>query len=175
VRSNRSQRVARAVGGALGLGLAVAVVLGARPSASADGLTATVRFSAPTSGELAVTPAAPQPFLVANSLRPGGNPAIGSFDIHNQTGRRMALAFRVHPSSGALNGLVQVRLSAGGRSLARTSLQGMLDGIQTSLQLPSGATRGFRLEAWMPRTVGDGYEGRLVDVSMIPAGARGRG
>jgi hypothetical protein len=174
VRSSRTLQVARAVGGALGLALAVVIVLAAWPSASADGLTATVRFSVLPSAELAVMPPSPQPVLVAKSMRPGGNRAVGGFDVHNQTDGPITLAFRARRSSTALDGLVQVRLSAEGQTVARTSLQGMRHGIETPLQLASGATRRIRLEAWMPATVGDGYEGQQIHVSLIPSSATDR-
>jgi hypothetical protein len=51
----------------------------------------------------------------------------------------------------------------------------MLHGSAGSLRLPSGATRRLKLEAWMPASVGDGYEGRLIHVSLIPTNMKGRG
>ncbi|MDX6653189.1 MAG: hypothetical protein QOJ38_1970 [Solirubrobacterales bacterium] len=170
---NPSRLIARALGGSVGLGLAVAIVMVARPAASADGLTATVRFSIPVSGELTVTPAAPKPVLVAAGLRPGGNRAAGSFKVHNQTGRTMPLDFHARPSSAAINGLLQVRLSAAGRTLVRTSLQDMVRGGGGTLRLRSGATRQLTLAAWMPAGVGSGYEGRVIDVSLVPRSLSG--
>jgi hypothetical protein len=161
------------VGCALGLGLALMIVLVARPSANVAGLSATVRFTVPLSGELAVTPPAPLPVLVADRLRPGSPRATGRFEVQNQTGKTIGLGFRARPSSTALNGLVRVRLSAAGRLLADTTLQGALrtDG---ALRLPPGGTRQIELQAWMPLNVGDGYEGRQVDVSLLPVIARSR-
>jgi hypothetical protein len=172
---NRNPHIARAIGALLGLGIALAIVLVARPSANGAGLTATVRFSIPPSGELARTPPAPQPVLVADSLRPGAGRTAGSFLLHNQTPRAMTLNFVARPSSTALDGLLQVRLRAGGQTLASGALQGMLHGSSGSLRLPSGATRRLKLEAWMPADVGDGYEGRLIRVALIPSNTRGRG
>jgi hypothetical protein len=171
---NRYPHVARAIGAVLGLGLAAAIVLVARPSASGAGLTATVRFSIPPSAELATSPPAPRPVLVADSLRPGEGEAAGSFLLHNQTSRAMTLDFLARPSGTALNGLLQVRLTAAGQTLASGALQGMLGGSTGSLRLPSGATRRLELEVWMPSSVGDGYEGRLIHVSLIPTDTRGR-
>jgi hypothetical protein len=175
MKRNRYQHVARAIGAVLGLGLAVAIVLTARPSASGAGLTATARFSIRPSGELATSPPAPQPVLVADSLRPGKSRTAASFALHNQTPRAMTLNFAARPSGTALNGLLQVRLTAGGQTLASGALQGMLYGSTGSLRLPSGASRRLKLEAWMPASVGDGYEGRLIHVFLIPTNVRGRG
>jgi hypothetical protein len=172
---NRHQHVVRALGAALGIGLAVAIVFLARPSASGVGLTATVRFSIPPSAELARTPPAPQPILIAASLRPGNGRAASSFELHNQTAETGTFDFVARPSSTALDGLLQVRLRAGAQTLASGALQGMLAGSTSTLRLPSGATRRLELEAWMPADVGDGYEGRLVDVSLIPKNLGRRG
>jgi hypothetical protein len=172
---NRHPHIARAIGALLGLGLALAIVLVARPSASGAGLTATVRFSIPPSGELATSPPAPRPILVADSLRPGEGTASASFTLHNQTPSAMTLNFLAHLSGTALDGLLQVRLTAPGQVLASGALQGMLGGSTGSLRLPSGATRRLELEVWMPATVGDGYEGRLIHVSLIPSNTKGRG
>jgi hypothetical protein len=172
---NRYPHIARAIGALLGLGLALAIVLVARPSASGAGLTATVRFSIPPSAELARTPPAPQPVLVADSLRPGEGRTAGSILLHNQTPDAMMLNFTARPSGTALDGLLQVRLSAAGQTLASGALQGLLHGSAGSLQLPSGATRRLKLATWMPPNVGDGYEGRLIHVALIPSNMRGRG
>ena len=171
----RPHHIARAIGALLGLGLAVAIVFAARPSASGAGLMATVRFSIPPSAELARTPAAPAPVLIADSLRPGEGRTAAGFDLHNQTPQAMLLNFTARPSGTALNGLLQVRLTAAGQTLASGALQGMFHGSAGSLRLPSGATRRLNLEAWMPADVGDGYEGRLIHVSLIPSNTRGRG
>ena len=112
MRSKRSQRVARAVGGALGLGLAAAMVLASWPAANANGLTATVRFSVPPSGELAVTPTSPKPVLVAAGLRPGSTPAVSSFQVQNQTGVPIALRFRAQDRTLTESEVAEARQAA---------------------------------------------------------------
>jgi hypothetical protein len=175
MKRNRYQHVARAIGAVLGLGLAAAIVLIVRPSASGAGLTATARFSIPPSGELATSPPAPRQILVADSLRPGEGRSAASFVLHNQTPRAMMLSFTARPSGTALDGLLQVRLTAAGQTLASGALQSMLHGSTGTLQLRSGSSRQLELETWMPAGVGDGYEGRLIHVSLIPTNVRGRG
>jgi hypothetical protein len=68
-----AERITRAAGFALGLGLAAAIVLVSTPEATVAGMTATVRFTVPMSGELAVTPLAPRPVLVAHDLSPAAS------------------------------------------------------------------------------------------------------
>jgi hypothetical protein len=143
-----------------------AIVLFARPSASVAGLTASVRFTIPLSGELAVTPASPRPVLVADRLGAGSPRASGRFEIRNQTGRTIGLSFRARRSSAALDGLVRVRLAAAGRPLADTTLRRILR-TGPALRLPPGGARQIEIQAWVPQGVG-GYGGRRVDVSLVP-------
>jgi hypothetical protein len=172
--STSAERITRAMGFALGLGVAATIVLVSTPSTSAAGLTATVRFMVPMTGELAVTPVAPHTVLLAEALRPASRPAGGRFRVQNQTGRTIRLGFRAHRSSTSLDALVHVRLSAAGRPLAETTLQGLARTTE-ALWLPSGAARWIDLRAWMPANAGDGYEGRQVDVSLVPVIIRSRG
>lgn len=169
MRTTRGHGVARAAGGILGMALAAVVVLAARPAGDTAGLTATARFSVPPSAELAVTPGSPSQVLVADGLRPGGKRASASFEVHNQTAAAMRLTFRARPSSTALNGLLQLRLSSGRLLLTRAPLQGLLHGVSHALALPAGATRRLSLEAWIPSDAGDGYEGQLVRVALVPS------
>jgi hypothetical protein len=150
------------------------IVVAARPSADLAGAPATVRFTVPASGELAVTPLAPDPVLVADRLRPGSPRATGRFEVQNETGQTIALSFRPDASSTALDALVRLRVSAAGRPLIDTTLQGARR-TGSALRLPSGAVRQIEMQAWMPRNAGGAYEGRQVDVSLVPviAGSRG--
>jgi hypothetical protein len=79
----------------------------------------------------------------------------------------IALGFRGRRSSTSLDSLVHVRLGVAGRPLADTTLQGLARTTAT-LRLPSGGTRQIEVRAWMPAHAGDGYEGRQVDVSLVP-------
>lgn len=168
--------VARLAGALIGVGLAVALLLWSRPDANGSPLGATVRVEVAPSGELEVTPPFPRPVMVAGSLWPGGPRAVRRFRLRNQTGTELAVALRALPSSSALNGLLRVRVSDGGEPLAATTLEG-LQRRPIRLRLASGQASRLRLEAWLPRDVLSGYEGRLVEVSLVPeihpAGGRG--
>jgi hypothetical protein len=168
MNSTRSEKNAvRTAGAILGLGLALALLVVSRPDAASSPLPATMRISVAPVGELEVTPPAPGPALVADSLLPGGRPALGTFRIRNQTGNRLGVRLRARSDSTALDGLVQVRISAGGRSLADTTLQG-IELHPVSLALASGAGAELALEASISKDVLSGYEGRLVHVSLVP-------
>jgi hypothetical protein len=157
----------RTAGAILGVGIALALLLASRPAANGSPLPATARVGIAPTGELEVTPPSPHPVLVADALRPGGKRAGAAFLLRNQTGRALALELRTSVDSSALDGLLRLRLSDGRRTLADTTLQGMRQ-RPVSLRLASGARARMRLEAWIPREVLGGYEGRLVRISLVP-------
>jgi hypothetical protein len=156
----------RIAGVLLGAGVAVALLLAARPSESFARLPASVGFTIPATGELAVTPAPGRPFLLARALTPDGPPASARVTVRNQTGETLAVGFRAEAGARQLDGLLRVRLRAGDRTLANTTLQGLRNGSAT-VRLPSGAARSITLEAWIPDGTND-YEGRHADVELTP-------
>lgn len=158
---------ARAAGASLGIGLALALVLFSLPAATSSSLPATVRVSVAPVGELEATPSPPHPVLLANALRPGVGAAGADFQLRNQTGSDLEVVLRAGADSTALDGLLRVRLSAEGRTLANTTLQGMRR-RSPDLRLRSGAVARLRIGAWIPSDVLSGYEGHLVHVSLVP-------
>jgi hypothetical protein len=148
------------------LGLAVAAVgLRAWPVSTAGGtLGADFRMLAGPTGELEVTPHGP--FLVATDLRPGTPPAEGSLAVRNQTGTRVSVQVRALPSEPDLDQLVVVEVTAGETRLVEGVLGGLRTCPQCSFSLASGERTTLRARAWLPETVGDGYEGRIVDVGL---------
>ena len=168
-----NNNAARAAGAILGIGVALALVLVSLPAVSSSPLPATVRVSMAPVGELEVTPAPPSPVLLAGALRPGGAAAQAEFQVRNQTGSDLRVVLRTGVDSTALDGLLRFRLSDEGRALADTTLQGMRQ-RPLSLRLRSGARARLRIRVWIPGEVLDGFEGRLVHVSLLPTvSARG--
>ncbi|MGC1167153.1 MAG: hypothetical protein WA862_13715 [Solirubrobacterales bacterium] len=161
------RNLARAAGVLLGLALAVTVVLVSLPGASGAGAPAAVSIAVAPAGELEVLPASPRPVLEARSLRPGGPRASGAFTVRNQTGESLRVALRAAVDSTALNGLLEVRVRAGGRLLSESTLEG-LRVRPIRLRLASGQRALLSFEAWLPAEVLDGYEGALVDVTLTP-------
>jgi hypothetical protein len=159
--------VARVAGVLLGAGVAVALLIAAKPSASFARLPASASFSVPLTGELEVTPAQPRPLLTARSLTPGATRASARFTVRNQTARTLGVGFRAHAGARQLDGLLRIRLSAGAVTLSDTTLQGLRHGSASTLRLRSGSTRRVLVEAWLPAgTIG--YEGRNVAVELTP-------
>lgn len=161
------RNLARAAGALLGLALAVTLLLVSRPGAAGAGAPAAVRVAVAPAGELEVSPSPPRPVLEARSLRSGGPPAGGTFQVRNQTGEDLSVALRAEVDSTALNGLLEVRVRSGGHLLAESTLEGLrVRPIQ--LRLASGQRARLSLEAWLPSQVLSGYEGALVDVTLTP-------
>jgi hypothetical protein len=162
------RNLARGAGVLLGVGLAVFLLLTSRPGAAGSPLPATIRVAVAPTGELEISPAPPRPALLAPSLRPGGERAAGGFGLRNQTGSDLAITLKAEANSTALNGLLRVRVRIGGSLAADTTLQG-LRRRPIRLRLDSGQGNYLRLEAWLPKDILSGYEGRLVTVSLVPA------
>jgi hypothetical protein len=166
--SQSSQRnLMRLAGAMLGVGVAVAVLVASRPGAAGSPLPASVHVAVAPAGELEVTPSPPRPVFANDALLPGGRHAVGSFQVRNQTGTGLAIGLWAHANSSAFNGLLRVRVLSGGRPLADTTLEG-LQRRPVRLDLASGQRSDLRLEAWLPRDILSGYEGRLVNVSLVP-------
>lgn len=161
-------RLMTVAGALLGAGVAVLLLVGARPSSSFATLPGSVRFSVPLTGELEVRPAAPRPVLAIPALLPGTRPDAATVTLRNQTGRTLAVDLRARAATHDLDGLLRVRLRAGGRLLADTTLQGLRHGEHFALRVPSGARRTLRLQAWLPAAITDGFQGRSVDVTLQP-------
>jgi hypothetical protein len=158
---------ARIAGVLLGAGVALALLIAARPAANFARLPATASFAVPVTGELEVTPASGRPFLVARALTPGGPAAAASFTVRNQTGETLAIGFLAHTTTHELDGLLRIRLRAGDRMLADTTLQGLRQGSASTLRLSSGAALAVSVQAWIPDGT-TGYEGRDVAVDLAP-------
>jgi hypothetical protein len=160
--------IARVAGVLLGAGVALLLLIASRPSANFARLPASASFTIPLTGELEVTPAAPRPVLKAPALMPGDPPAVASFTVRNQTGTTLAVGFRAHAAARDLDGLLRIRLRAGNRMLADTTLQGLRGGSASTLRLRSGAALAVSVQAWIPDGLND-YEGRDVAVDLTPA------
>ena len=166
--------IARVLAAAIGAALVIALVAMARPAGGHGGVrAAALRFTAEPDGAVAVTPAAPRALLASGPLRPGGH-ADGTLRLRNQTGSRLAVGLRAVPSSTALDGLARVRVLAGDRLLADTTLQVLRRGTPGRLRLAPGATARVRILASIPAGTETGYEGAHVAVRLVPEYGRAR-
>jgi hypothetical protein len=167
-------RLVRAAGVLLGAGLAIFLLVGARPSADFTSLPARASVAVGLTGELGVTPAPPKPVLPPRSIVPGAARSTADAVVRNQTGQTLAVGFRAEAQARDLDGLLRVRLSADGQTLADTTLQGLRGGTQTPLALAPGQARSVRIELWIPAEITDGYQGRSAAITLVPVvGAAG--
>ncbi|MCW3014648.1 MAG: hypothetical protein JWO02_1740 [Solirubrobacterales bacterium] len=160
--------LARTLGACLGVAGAALLLFTARPSANVPRLPATVRLAVASTGELEVTPTPLRRVLGSRSLVPGGRRTQARFTIRNQTGKTLVVGFRAPAASTPLDGLLRVRLSSAGASLANSTLQGLRRGSAATLRIASGTTRRLRVQAWIPRDISDGYEGQQATVLLTP-------
>ncbi len=166
--SSAADRFTRAIGAAIGLGLVAALIVAARPAGGHGGvLPAELRFTAGLDGAVTVEPAAPRPLLESGPMRPGSH-AGGAMTVTNQTGEALAVRLRAKPSSTALDGTAQVRVTSGGRTLADGTLQALRQGTVEAIRLQPGGSARVRVIAWIPAEAETGYEGRRVAVELEP-------
>jgi hypothetical protein len=167
-------RITRVVAATIGAALVVALLVHARPAGGHGGvLPARLSFLAEPDGAVEVVPTAPKALLVSGPLRPGGH-AAGKLQVRNQTGTKLAVGFRAEPSSTALDGLVEVRISSGGRVLADSTLQALRQGTPGRLRLASGAGATVKVRATLPAEIDTGYEGQSVSVKLVPVDGAGQ-
>ena len=147
---------ARVAGVLLGAGVALALLIAARPSASFARLPASANFTIAVSGELAVTPSAGRPLL----RRPGADARRRSRDgeLHrSQPDGRDARGRLPRPCRRARARRAAAHPSARRRQDARdTTLQGLRNGRAPRVRLRSGAARSID-----PRGLDPGRDERL--------------
>jgi hypothetical protein len=166
--SQLNDRITRVLAAALGVGLVVALIAVARPASGHGGvLPAALRFSAVEDGAVEASPAAPRTVLADAHMRPGSR-ADGYLRLRNQTGEPLAVRLRAQPSSTALDGLARVRISAGGHQIFDSTLQALRQGTTGAVRLEPGALAKVHVVASIPADTETGYEGRRVEVQMVP-------
>ncbi|HSS32757.1 MAG TPA: hypothetical protein VLL27_05705 [Solirubrobacterales bacterium] len=165
--SQLNDRLTRLVAAALGVALVVALIVVARPASSHGGvLPASLSFTPSGDGAVEASPVAPRTVLADAHMRPGSH-ADGYLRLRNQTGARLAVRLRALPSSTALDGLAQVRVSAGGHQIFDSTLQLLRQGT-AAIGLAPGTVVKVHIVASIPAETETGYEGRRVEVQLAP-------
>ena len=140
---------ARAIGAAIGVAAAAAVLVASHPAQGGAAVGTEVTAHADMTGELAVSPAAPENFLHAHSLHPGESES-GSFSVSNQTGRAQAIHLRAIASDPKLAHLVALTFSHGGRVL-----------------LAPGQSERITATATLARAAGTHWQAALIDYAVL--------
>lgn len=148
----------------IGAGLAVLLLVGARPADEPRAYPAEVELTATSSGEVETAPTAPDT-VMRSSLLPGGS-ETGAVELRNQTGSDLAVGLEASADSTDLDGTLGVRLSAGDRVLADSTLQALRRGSLPVRLAPGEATQ-VRVSLTLPESATD-YEGRQVSIDLTP-------
>jgi hypothetical protein len=172
--SDFADRLTRIAALAIGFALVAVLIVMARPAGGHGGvLPASLRFAASQDGAVAISPAAPKPMLLSGPMRPGSH-AEGRMWLRNETGESLAVGLRAVPSSTALDGIARVKVIAGGKVIADTTLQALRQGTAGKVRLAPGAAAPVLVRAWIPAEIETGYEGAAVSVALDLAEASGR-
>ncbi len=159
---NRIESYVRRAGVLAGLALVVALVVSFRVPDGSRTLGADVILSISPTGELGVS--RPGPFMSATGLRPG-DVLKGKVDVHNQTGKRLAVRLRALPDSKDLDRLLVVDVRAGNARIYHGRLAG-LRGRTHAFSLAADEKRFLRLRAALPTSLKTGYAGRIETVKL---------
>ena len=159
---NRIESYVRRAGLAAGVTLVAALVLAFRVPDGSGTLGADVIVAISPTGELGVSRSGP--FMSVTGLRAGGA-LRGQVDVHNQTGRRLAVRLRALPDSKDLDRLLIVDVRAGRARIFHGRL-GALRARTPAFRLAAGEKRALRLRASLPAGLRSGYAGRIETVSL---------
>jgi hypothetical protein len=158
--------ICRLVGLLAGFGLAAAGIASWHVEAGTRRPGATLKLLAAQSGELEVSTV--QPFLEVDDLQPGppAAAAVGHLDVRNLTGSVLDVQLRAVPSSGDLDQFVHVEVAAGQHTIASGHLGQLRQWSELSFQLKPGEQQRLLATAWLLPTAGDGYHGRVDEVTL---------
>jgi hypothetical protein len=148
----------------IGFVLVAAALWSWRIPPAGGALGTTVRFVASPPGEIAVTSSGD--FAVGRGLQPGSVAARGGLALANVSARPQSVRIRALPSSADLDDRLQVTLKAGRWTLVSGRLGDLRTWSTSAIVLPPRTRIALRTEAWLPRSVHDGYEAREVDVTV---------
>jgi hypothetical protein len=158
-------RGARLAGLVVGIALAAALLLASRPASGGEAVGAAVGFYANQTGELAVSPPGPAKFIDESALR-AGHSVSGEFEVTNQTGIRGEIRLTALPSAHELDELLNVRLSARGKTLAAGALGDLASADGKPLILASGHSATVTATVSLASGAREDAAAALVDVTI---------
>ena len=147
-----------------GIGLAAATVVSSRVSGGTGTLGADVSVQVAPTGELSVSTTGV--FLSGVNLQPGSPPARGQLVVRNQTGSTLAVRVRALPSVPDLDGLLWLRVGLTDETVFDAALGGLRMWSDHPFHIGPGDQEPLRVQAWFPREVQDGYQGRIADIAL---------
>lgn len=154
---------ARGVGFVLGIGLAITAVFGWRLPRGDGRLGADVAIAFLRTGELEVS--STTPIITANGLQPGVS-AVGTIDVRNSSGSKLAVDVAAEPSIHDLDALLWVDIVSNGTQIYRGPLGGLRNGADRPFTVSAQQTRTLDVRTWLPTAVDAGFEGRIDEVTL---------
>jgi hypothetical protein len=150
----------------VGVGLVAVVVLACRVAGGHGPSGSAVTFVTGPTGELGMSRVGT--IVAAPSLLPGpeANGAGGAAVVRNQTGRTLEVRMRAVPSFPDLDRLLLVRVQIGNASSFVAALGDLRAWSARPFRLRSGEERRLALRAWLPASVGAGYQGRMEQIAI---------
>ena len=125
---------------------------------------ADIRITAARSDSIAATP---NGALTKRNLTPSAasHGLRGSLELFNATGRPLSVRLRADTPDADLDHVLFLRLSSGGARLFSGPLSALHEG-SGSVTIASHARTPVSVQAWIPASVGTGYEARAEAVSL---------
>lgn len=143
-----------------GVAMVAAVVQTARVPRGTGTASADVVFLAAPTGELGVSPVGA--FLTGTGLVPAAE-SHGHLSVTNQTGKRLFVLVRALPESRDLDAALRVQIDSDGTRVFDGTLGELRRGADVAVD--PGVTAPLDFRAWLPDSLRDGYQGRVVSVS----------
>jgi hypothetical protein len=154
----------RFAGFAIGVAIAVSVVLAGRMPESQGEAPARLTVASQPTTELGLKPAGAE--FLAGTLRPGEPPARGVLTLDNYTARPLLAAMRVTSPQHDLDSVVRVRASLSGRRVFSGPLGELRAWTRRPLRVPAKGVHKLEFRAWVPMSIDSGYEGRSVELQL---------
>lgn len=162
----QSRRYVRAGGFVLGLAL-FGLALASWRVPPGDGRLGTDLTLVSIAGdELSVSPAGP--FVVRRGLTPASRDeaVVGRLAVRNPTRRGVRVQLRAPADRPSLDRLLRVEATVGDTVLFRGPLARLRTWTRRSFGLAAEESRDVELRAWLPRSVGGSYRGRMATLNV---------
>ena len=170
-----ARRILNLCGFVAGFAVTVAAIFGSRvaPGSTAG---ADISITAPSTGELAVSPAGS--ILQRSNLKPStrSRGVATRMTVRNQTAGELDVFVRAPARTRDLDRVLQVEIEAGGHALFAGRLAALRRWTLRSFRLASGTAKPLRIRAWIPSSRRSGWQAGVADITLQyrvqPAGAR---
>jgi hypothetical protein len=163
--TTKTRPILRLTGFLLGGLLAAAVLLSGRMPESGAAAGARLTIETQPTAQLGVSPAG-RSFLTARNLQPGGPEARGELTVSAYARGERSVHLRAKVQEPALDDVVQLEITAGGKRLFRGRLAELRRWTPRGFNVATADTRTVHFSAWIPASFRDGYQGRSSELTL---------